>query len=351
MVEETKKEPDVQMQPQPQGSSQPASTNVSQGGPAQPAESPGVQKGKHLFAKITCCLGLIFLIFAGAAIFYIQMAVRDEQKTSQKSDRKNQKAIYNIPDTSKFIKKKNYDVAAVFIHIDEETPDEVIEAVCNTDQTNINSYYHTGYWFKAQATNYSVDFNMNFKCLKKKIKPPPYFEPDPNSYITCRDGTKVKSFFSHFLEFDAWMRKNYPELSGYEYIAMTVYDSTNTYRCSSHGPAYANIYQNTAMMELKKQFSAEEAKALMNQDGSQGFYDPDLYSGRLPAFFAHEFAHLIGAKDKYETNEKGVGTGQCMVDKTSGIRYEDDDVMCHGTRVLKEIKITTPTAKEIGWVN
>lgn len=358
MAEETKKDPD-QVEPQTTelaqsdapGQNQPSQTQQSaQGQPQQLESNPGVQKNKHLFAKITCCLFFVFLIFIGAVIFYIQLSMKDEQKPAN-NDRKNQKATYNIPDTSKFTNKKNYSVAAVFIHRGEETPDEVIDTVCDPDQTKTNSYYHTGYWFRAQAANYGVDFNMQFKCLKKKIKPPSYFDADPNSFITCSDGSKIKSGFSHFLEFDPWLRKTYPELAGYDYIAMTLYDSTNEYRCPSHGPAYANTYQNTAMMELKRQFSAEEAKSLMGQNTNQAFYNPDIYAGRLPVYFAHEFAHIIGkASDKYEVDEKGISTGNCRVDKVSGIRYEDGDVMCHGDRTLQNTKITIPTAKELGWM-
>lgn len=344
-------------QPQPQ-SQAPATVSSSPTQPAPPiqstqpqqlAENPGVKKNKHLFAKITCCLGLIFLLFVGGTIFYI---FRASGGFSGGATPDNRKVTYEMPNKV-LTQRKNYKVAGVFVELPgDPMPNEFLETLCNPDQTDSYSYYHTPYWLKYQAANWGVDFNMEFRCVNKKIQVPDYFIAKTEKYVTCADGTKVKNRFDHFLEFEPWLRKTYPELTGYNYLMMTTYYGKD-YQCPSHGSAAANIYQNTALVDIHKQYELADAKALFGeQAGKNAMYNPPLNSAKYPMAFAHEFLHLVGAIDKYLSwDQKKQSADRCATDKKTGQMYDLYDIMCGGSSYgPKEAKVTEYTAREVGWI-
>lgn len=327
---------------QPQAEQQPQSTPPVQ--PAPPTSPP--PKKKH-----TCCLALfIFFLIAGLMIGGFAVYV---QRTTDKSNdsQKNRKVTYDIP-TANLTVTKNYRAAGVFVYLDEEMPDQFLETLCNPDQTDSYSYYHTPYWLKNQAAHYGIYLNMEFKCLNKKIKVPDYFRAKTASYITCADGSKVKSHYDHYLEFVPWLRKTYPELSGYDYLVLTTYYGKD-YNCPAHSSAAANIYQNTALIDIRKQYEPEEAKTLFGQSDRYAdfIYEPPLNSQRYPMAFAHEFLHLIGAIDKYLSwDQKKQSAAACATDKKTGQMYEHEDIMCGGSsNDPRKAKVTEPTAREVGW--
>lgn len=313
----------------------------------QPAQGATPPKKKH-----TCCLAIvIFIIVVGAMIgTYIFLVINAEKKSTVKT--KSQNVTYNMPNVS-LVKTKNYKVAGIFIEIPgNPMPNEFIDTLCNSDQTDSRSYYHTPYWLKYQAANYGVDFNMEFKCIKKKIRVPDYFIAKTEKYITCADGSKVKNHFDHFLEFNDWLRENYPELSGYDYLVETIYYGKD-YNCPSHGSASAFTEQKTIYVDIRQMFELEEAKTLFGEEtGQKALYEPPLGSTRYPLAFAHEFLHLIGAVDKYlGWDQKKQSPNRCATDKATGVVYDAKEIMCGGTQYgVRDAKASEQTAREVDWI-
>jgi len=83
----------------------------------------------------------------------------------------------------------------------------------------------------------------------------------------------------------------------------------------------------------------------------------DLEKPIYPRTIAHEFMHSLGAYDKYET----ISARACKLGP-DGREYDGYDIMCHRAVIvgdpgfytqpnLDELKITDPTAQEIGWLS
>ena len=85
-------------------------------------------------------------------------------------------------------------------------------------------------------------------------------------------------------------------------------------------------------------------------------YYPELTTDMYGEILAHEYMHKLGASDKYNPT----GSSACLIDPDTGEEYDGYDIMCHriatgaGSYVqppFAELKITPPTAREIGLID
>jgi hypothetical protein len=83
---------------------------------------------------------------------------------------------------------------------------------------------------------------------------------------------------------------------------------------------------------------------------------PSTKEGIWAEHIAHELAHNLGASDKYGTTPEAA----CLINPATGQQYSGYDIMCHrivdpsdGSGFIfppfDELKVTGPTAREIGW--
>lgn len=141
------------------------------------------------------------------------------------------------------------------------------------------------------------------------------------------------------------MRKEL-SLRNYDFLAIVPYVSVS----ESFVPACNFVLDNNFFIFLQKWRGKAFAGTPFEKDHEIDIYTPDFSGNIFSSTFAHELTHLLGATDKYGT----VPGIDCINDPQTGKPYSGYDIMCHrvdGQRpLLKDLIISSSTAKEIGWL-
>jgi len=152
--------------------------------------------------------------------------------------------------------------------------------------------YSVGNWYKKEANKYNQDIEIPLTLFKEQIKV-------PTKFIKYEDDMQSIDL----LKFSNYLRDTYKGMSNYDFISVIHHGERDVF---SGGYAYKN--DASFLVENLTGYS------LLNK------------------VYAHEFAHLLGAKDYEE-----------------GISEENSIMNSYGRKLLEEIVITDKTASEIGW--
>lgn len=219
---------------------------------------------------------------------------------------------------------KNYSTAIVFTHRGKELPQSIIEdKLCAQEGTNTSSYFQVPSWYEREAEAYNADFNMLLHCFLDQIETPQEFINPSGSE------TPVK-----LTEFTRYLRSTYPELNDYKFLAI---NHTFPHEDLPYQKSYfANFSSRSFLLGIVERFDSS-------------YILPSLYT------FGHEYAHLLGATDKANTDSSRA----CKINPKTGEEYDGHDIMCAKTYSpegniifvgnLFDLEITEPTAREIGW--
>lgn len=218
----------------------------------------------------------------------------------------------------------DYTGAIVFTYSSKEFPQETIEELCNTNSDSMNSYFYVPVWQKTQADNYNAKFNLNLTCYPEQIKiPAKFMNPKGSPYPV--DPAVLSDY----------LRRNYSVLKDYDFIAINHFLKLDG--------EYDYFF-----------YTGPSSFFLATLEDGNLFITPPTQSN-----FAHEFNHLMGATDKYNTTRERA----CIIDPETGKEYDGHDIMCHRihtdpnnprsnymTPLLEKLIISEPTAEEIDWL-
>jgi hypothetical protein len=176
-------------------------------------------------------------------------------------------------------------------------------------------------WYKKQATDYGIKSTVSLD-----------FHPD--QYVVPEPLRKKDNRLLNLSGFTDYLRNSDETLREYDFIA---------------------IY-NVVLTEF--QSAIRTAESGLASEPQQSFFlnvvtASKYYVGNsLPdvELFAHEYLHLLGAEDKYETGNATSLGRDCKINPQTGERYLSEDIMCQYNSLESAI-ISEPTAKEIGWLD
>ncbi len=224
-------------------------------------------------------------------------------------------------------KDGDYSGAVVFTYTNERFLAEEIEALCDTGNSTEASYFYVPQWHKEQADIYNAKFKMDLTCFKNQIKIPKEFIAPAGTFHPA-----------NLEEISGYLRETYLKLNDYDFLAINHVFPVEYYREGESSVYYA--------LPNSRAFILGTIKL---EDGIGISYVLPRRSS-----FAHEFDHLLEATDK---KEDGKG---CKKNPETEELYEPDDIMCarqkdeNGNWLdiyrLEELRITPPTAYEIGWI-
>ncbi len=174
-------------------------------------------------------------------------------------------------------------------------------------------------WYKKEAQKYNQSIDIPLSLYSQQIKvPQEYITDDKNSIDLER--------------FVKYLSKNYPETNDYDFVSI-LYRDSNSERDKFRGIARQDLsaffVRNPYPIDL---FYIKSISKIMNKA------------------YAHEFAHLLGAIDKYGDFDKDDIYDYNDIMKstnTKTIFYQGQ--FLSGNLLEKEIIVSEPTAEEIGW--
>ena len=220
----------------------------------------------------------------------------------------------------------NYSGVVVFAYNNERFTQEDIEK--NKLELTTTTYkeglpiYSQEDWWDIQADKYDKDIYISLEFYPEEVKIPEEMKI-PQEIV-------VKKFYRLKLDILAdYLRKEYPKLEEYDFLSI-VYEDMNTNEIKTQGAA----------LPYKKIFYVDGVR-FSNERG--GF----RYMGNV---FAHEFAHLIGASDKYNPDDSTNKTDKLDLMR-DGSYNTDNPIGQRRGALTEQVKITEPTAEEIGWLN
>jgi len=294
----------------------------------------------------------------------------------------NKLVLTNITPKPLILQKYNNRIAIVFAYINEPMPSFLKERLTgknwysSTEFRNnftgcteknhcfLNNFYYLNDWGQREAAKYNQAFGFykidmfrgDNEIFDSEIGIP---EDNPGSFNFVYPSEFYKRVFIR-----------YPALKQYKYLSVIIYNSdfmvsTNNLLTFEHWdegtwgegdeeawtwvkPEWGKFHSIQANV-FRISLSPEEYGPLREQE-RQAF----LRS------WMHEFFHIFGATDKYETTPDRA----CLIDQATGQEYDSHDIMCHRIptegggfsfqtyRQIDEINdliISEPTAREIGW--
>lgn len=225
-----------------------------------------------------------------------------------------------LPNTS----KPPVNWQTVFIHpAGTPTPMEIKKEVCTTVVPVVAS------WIQNQAQKYRQYFPYNAtKCDTDIEMPVSYFQDGP---VVTSEG----STFQMPLNPDRVIAdlESQPGIQKTQFVTVVLY------------------LQNDVPFT---QFTYSSKYNFIFIKGQENNYYPPLTADFFGETLAHEFMHLLGARDKYS-----FGNVACLNDPISNIPYSGYDIMCHRiagnggfvSPPLDRLIVGDATAKEIGWLS
>jgi hypothetical protein len=198
--------------------------------------------------------------------------------------------------------KENYSGVVVFAYTTEQIPKEKREnqfyeltndLIKGELQESVES------WYKNQAKKYGKSIDINLTEYKEEIQIPKQFLIEGEYPL---DGYSLTSY----------LKSNYKELRGYDFISI-FYQIPEWEGVKS--PTFANTNAHSFVILYS--------------------HTSDEISGQNNSIFAHEFAHLIGATDKWK--EEGISEFEIM-NYPGGVDLFNEKVF-----------IGEKTSREIGW--
>ena len=236
-----------------------------------------------------------------------------------------------VDENSKMMKKDgDYPGAVVFTYTNEKFQKKDIDALCDASNSTEDSYFYVPQWQEEQSRDYNVDFEMDLTCFKNQIKiPKDFIAPAGVSYPA--DLEKISDY----------LREKVPKLNDYDFLAINYVFPVEYYFEGESSVYYALPKTRSFILGTIK---LEDLFGIF----------PDSYVLPRRSSFAHDFNHLLGAKHKFREDGKG-----CMINSETEEPYELDDIMCARQKdrngkwldiyKLEELRISEPTAEEIGW--
>jgi hypothetical protein len=176
-------------------------------------------------------------------------------------------------------------------------------------------------WYKLEATKYNKKIDIPLSIYSEQIK-------IPNEFINQEDNSVKLTDFSKYL------RENY-KLDSYDFISIILNNKLTS--SNEEQSSYADKSSSSFIIN----------NVLFNDfygiKGNQYFV--------INKTFAHEFAHLLGAKDKYnEHDPKNIYDEKDIMKNSYSSKFQlgNDSLIC--SLLDEDIIISKPTAQEIGWV-
>lgn len=194
-----------------------------------------------------------------------------------------------------------------------------------------NNVFFGKEWAENEAKKYGADLLLN----PYPFNPQQQIKFTNNDYELFPSGAFVPTNSGIVKLF-----KLFPELKKIKYISLIISHSD-----PSAVPS-ADPSQGIALKLVAK-----------NQDNKYYVIDDD-YNEEFLISWLHEFFHLLGASDKYGSDPDKA----CIINPKTGEEYDYHDLFCHRLKnedagygfynldTLKDIIISEPTAKEIGWI-
>ncbi len=208
----------------------------------------------------------------------------------------------------------------------KEFPQDTIERLCDPNPGSAESFFYVPVWERAQAGIYGVEFEMDLTCFPEPIQIPAELFNVAGSMFPISSRILAD-----------YLREHYPVLNDYAFIAVNHFFPSN--------PDY----------------DTENYAGGGTEGGTRSFflstieYDTGIHPPTRRTF-AHEFAHLQGATDKYGTTAERA----CLIDPETGEEFDGHDIMCHRAPrdldsgydmpPLEELIVSEPTAREICWL-
>ncbi len=316
--------------------------------PSGPADNrqPRIKHRRWILAVITifALLAIPQLLFMGPSFFFGWIGgdnSRQEEAIEASIKEVGFQGVLQDPQNNsgpiEYTSKKDYSAATVFAYGKDPLPEYVVDVLCAPNPQDSKSFNYVPTWYREQAAKYKVDFNLHHQCYKQQIQLPDKFlwDESKGSPLTCSNGRSEPILNTD--ELISYIKNANPELQKYDFLNISLLaNQTNSLKdyCD-----FARVKANTTFVFLQKQPETQD----------ENTYYPSVFSRYLPAIFAHELGHLLGAKDKY------TDTNDCAIDDTTGQKYSSLDIMCHSrslqsTSNYKAI-VTDPTAREFGWLN
>jgi hypothetical protein len=191
----------------------------------------------------------------------------------------------------------------------------IMDQLQNDQTTNdgkIKSYSIQN-WFEIQAEKYNKSIKIDLEEYPKELRIPQKFIDNPG---TINDGRPQQFDVNGYLEY---LRNNYPELKKYDFIAI------------ESPPIHINVKNRGVNSRTEKGFYVTIVRQnyiITNQNST----------------FAHEFCHILGGENKYETLENKTWK------PNPNFSYKNDIMYSDPAGGLSNNNIICPqTAKEMGW--
>jgi hypothetical protein len=216
-----------------------------------------------------------------------------------------------------------YNGVVIFCYNEDKITDEEVQSRFDelnnyTTETTYKGYDYYGLtyepietWFDREAKKYGEQIDISLTLYQKQVKVPKKFIDYSTEYPVC------------IREFSAYMRNENKDLKDYYFISF-LYSDDKAWEETTHpiNVGYANLRSRSFFVRNSYTLGSE-------------FYDGLARNNHI---FAHEFAHLLGAHDKYGNND-------------TDDMYNDMDIMkYYGNKFDEDIIISEPTAEELGWL-
>ena len=207
----------------------------------------------------------------------------------------------------------DYNGIVVFSYDDHRLTSKEIEKnkneLINThyDSNNLPIFSQQEWWSK-KAEEYGAKFNLSLDFYPNEIKLTKEFILDGGINL---------------YNFPSYLRKTYPEINNYEFLAI-IYEK--------HGFSGGKSLSSTKSFYIYSSF-------IVSEKIEQPFIGDN---------FAHEFAHLGGATDKYNPDDSTNNPDKFDLMRNGS--FNQETIGMRNGALTEQVKISEQTARELGWI-